>query len=231
MYCVKCGVELGKTEHKCPLCMTPVYYPELKEDVEPLYPEYINAKDEFNPKGIYFIVSFFFIIAAVISGICDLSLNFDFTWSGYVITGLLLGYVILVLPKWFRRPSPAIFVPVNFASIGLLLLYISVKTGGGWFLSFAFPILGALALIISAVAILRYYLRSGYLYIYGGASIAFGALSVFIEMLIHLNFNVNHRILLWSLYPFCAFFLIGMMLIIIAIVPPFKESLRKIFVL
>ncbi len=231
MYCVKCGVELGKTERKCPLCMTPVYYTEPDGEVEPLYPEYVNPKEEFNPKGVYFIASFLFVIAAVISGICDLSLNFDFTWSGYVIGGLLLGYVILILPKWFRRASPAIFVPVNFVAIGLFLLYISIETGGGWFLSFAFPILGAIALIVSAVAILSYYLRCGYLYIYGGASIAVGALSVLIEILIHLNFSISHDILLWSLYPLCSFFLIGMMLIIIAIVPPFKESLRKIFVL
>ena len=34
------------------------------------------------------------------------------------------------LPLWFRRPNPVIFVPVDFAAIGLYLLYINFATGG-----------------------------------------------------------------------------------------------------
>ena len=30
MYCVKCGVELGESEKKCPLCGTTVFHPEME---------------------------------------------------------------------------------------------------------------------------------------------------------------------------------------------------------
>lgn len=30
MYCVKCGVELGDSEKKCPLCGTTVFHPEME---------------------------------------------------------------------------------------------------------------------------------------------------------------------------------------------------------
>ena len=39
MYCVKCGVELADSQRSCPLCQTPVYFPELSEDRERPYPK------------------------------------------------------------------------------------------------------------------------------------------------------------------------------------------------
>ncbi len=229
MYCVKCGVELADSERSCPLCKTPVYYPGLSNERERPYPEFIESKDELNPRGISFIFSFLFAIAAIISVFCDINLNGSFDWAGYVIGGLILSYVVLILPSWFRRPNPAVFVPVDFAVSGLLLLYIDISMGGGWFLPFALPVLGAITLIICAVVILIYYLRCGHLYIFGGASIALGLVSLMIEMLIHSVFLVNHTYLLWSVYPLVALSMIGIMLIVIAIVKPFRDSLRKIF--
>ena len=63
MYCVKCGVELAESERKCPLCKTPVYYPDLTELVERPYPDFVKTKDEISPRGFYFIVSIMFSIA------------------------------------------------------------------------------------------------------------------------------------------------------------------------
>ena len=230
MYCVKCGVELADSERKCPLCQTPVYFPGNTENDERPYPEFIKTKDEISPRGLYFIISFLFLISAVISVVCDLSVNAGITFSGLVIGGLILAYCIFFLPGWFRRPSPAVFVPVNFAVAGLYLFYINIATGGVWFWSFALPVLGFAGLVISAVVILMYYLRCGYLYILGGMSIALGIYSVFVEVFIHVNFAVHDK-LVWSIYPCITLFLIGIMLIVIAIVRPFRESLRKIFMI
>ena len=230
MYCVKCGVELADSERKCPLCSTPVYFPGLPENPDRPYPEYVKTKDEMSPRGIMFIISVLFGIALIICLVCDLSLNSGINWSGYVIGGLVVAYTVMILPGWFKRPSPAVFAPVNFLAIALLLLYVDLTLGGGWFLPFALPIVAGAALIMCSVLILIYYLRMGYLYIFGGASIAVGVFSVLIEYLIHLNFSPVHR-LYWSIFPLISLFLIGMMLIIIAIVRPFRESLKKIFAL
>ncbi len=228
MYCVKCGVELADSERKCPLCKTPVYYPDLPETVEGTYPEFTKSKDKISLKGLHFIISILFAIAIIIVTLCDFNINGEITWSVFASGATLLVYVIFFLPVWFRRPSPSVFVPVSFGAIALYVFAISYVLGENWFLPFALPVIAGIALIVSSVSILSYYLKRGYLYIFGGAFIALGAYSILIEVLIHLNFGVHDR-LVWSIYPFIALFLIGMMLIVVAIVRPFRESLKRIF--
>lgn len=228
MYCVKCGVELADSEKKCPLCATPVYYPERIENAETPYPKFVSAEDKISRRGLYFILSMLFLIAAVVPMVCDLSLNHTLIWSDYTIGALALAYIVFLLPRWFYRPSPAIFVPSGFLAAGIYLWYIDFSTGGGWFWSFALPVLGAFALIICAIVILVYYLHAGYLYIFGGGFILLGVFTVLVELLIHKNFGIEHPHM-WSIYPLVTMTLIGIMLIVIAIVRPFRESLRKIF--
>lgn len=228
MYCVKCGVELADSEKMCPLCKTPVYYPEGNNTAESTYPSYEPVKIKDGIKGVSFLVSIAHLIAATISVLCDYNVNREINWSDYVIGALLLSYLTFVLPSWFRRPSPAIFVPCDFLGAGLYLLYINIKCGGNWFLPFAMPVCAFMALIVSSVAILIYYLRAGYLYIFGGAFILGSVFFIVTEALLNASFFPG-RALLWSPYPCAAFFLIGISLIVIAIVKPFRESLYKIF--
>ena len=227
MYCVKCGVELADSESKCPLCHTPIYFPGYvpKEEEKP-YPRF-EKPETVNPRGIYFILSFAFIIAAVISFVADLNMGGGITWSGYVLGGIGLFYVLFILPAWFKKYNPAIFIPIDFAAIGLYLCYINLATGGRWFISFALPVTGIVTLVVSSITILSYYLKRGYLYIFGGALIGAGAFCPAIETLSIITFDQTP--MLWSIYPLIALFLIGMMLIVIAIVKPFRESLCRIF--
>ena len=226
MYCIKCGVELADSEKKCPLCNTPVYYPGYEPSVERPYPSF-EKPETVSPRGIYFVISFVLAIAAVISFVCDLNLGSGVTWSGYVIGAIVTFYVLFILPGWFRKYNPSIFIPTSFLCMGLYLAYINFATGGNWFLSFAFPITGGITLIFSAITILCYYLKRGYLYIFGGAFIAAGILCPLIENLAIYTFGMP--LMFWSLYPLISLSLIGIMLIVIAIVKPFRESLCRIF--
>ena len=227
MFCVKCGVELGDSENKCPLCNTPVYYPE-RERGELRFPEFKSTREPINARGFLFVVTFFAMIAAVISVICNLTVNEEFSWSIYAVSAIALCYVAFVLPMWFRRPSVAIFVPVDFAAVAVFVAIIAFRIRADWYFSFALPVIAIFALIVSAITILSYYLRRGYLYIWGGAFILLGLLMPVLELLLHLNFGIHDRFV-WSFYPFASFVLFGIMLIIIAIIKPFRESLRKIF--
>lgn len=230
MYCVKCGVELADSERKCPLCMTPVYYPGLDEDPERPFPKTEPKEDTINPKGVNFILTFAFLLSGIISVVADINTAPGISWSGYVVGGLVLAYVTFILPFWFVKRSPAIFVPIDFAVTALYVWYISFATGGEWYLTLALPIIGGAALIFCSLTILCYYLRRGYLYIFGGATIALGLLSLLIEWLIHVTFPLPVHYL-WSPYPAITLGLIGLMLIIIAIVKPFRESLERLFAL
>ena len=232
MYCIKCGVELADSEKVCPLCGTRVFHPDLPlPDGEAPYPADARRRtEEFNRSGLLFILTMLAIVPAVICLLCDWRVNGHIVWSGYAAGGIVLTYILAVLPLWFRRPNPVIFVPVDFAAILAYLLYIDLATGGRWFLSFAFPAVGALGLLVSAMVALLRYLPGAHLYIFGGALIISGGLAVLTEFLINLTFKV-HQTFFWSLYPLTAGVLLGGMLLVVAICKPLQRSLhRKFFI-
>ena len=143
---------------------------------------------------------------------------------------LFILTMLAVLPLWFRRPNPVIFVPADFAAIGLYLLYINFATGGHWFLTFALPVTGTIGVLVTTVVTLLRYLSRGYLYIFGGALIAGGGLAVLIEFLLNLTFGLHHTFM-WSFYPLAAGVLLGAMLLIIAVCKPLRRSLHRKFFL
>ena len=232
MYCVKCGVELADSETKCPLCGTPVFHPDIPRPVaDPPFPTEKQLRpEEVNRTGALFVLTVLFLIPAVISLLCDWRINGRTVWSGYVAFSLALLYLIVILPLWFRSPNPVVFLPIDFAAICLFLLYVNCKTGGHWFLSFAFPVTGAIGLLVCAQAALLRYVRRGQLFIFGGSFLLLGGLMVLIEFLLNVTFKL-HTTFFWSFYPFASCAIIGVMLLIIAICRPLRESLhRKFFV-
>lgn len=227
MYCVKCGVELADTEKVCPLCGTRVCHPDfVQPDAEPTFPAEKNEEVRVNRKGVLFAVMLAFAAAIAQLLICAFSFPSTSAWAGYAIGGVLLIYIIVVLPLWFKRPNPVIFVPCDYAAVLLYVLYICITLKGKWFMSFAFPVIGLNGLLVTAVVALIYYLRRGYLYIIGGALIAHGGFMVLLEFLIGITF-LHDGTLRWSYFPLAACFILGMGLIVIAIVKPLRESLRK----
>ena len=232
MYCIKCGVELADSEKVCPLCGTPVFHPDLPcgQGEPPYPPDHRPRVYDVSRAGVLFVLTVLFVLPAVISVLCDWRINGGILWSGYASGGILLLYVLTVLPLWFKRPNPVIFVPLDFAAIILYLLYIDLATGGHWFLTFAFPVAGSIGVLITTVVALLRYVRRGYLYIFGGALMAGGGLAVLIEFLLNITFQV-HRTFIWSFYPLAAGVLLGIMLLIIAVCKPLRRSLhRKFFI-
>lgn len=229
MYCVKCGVELADSEKSCPLCGITVICPEgleREEKPSPYPPHPGRVTEGISKSGALFILSFLFAVPLVICLICDISLNGMMNWSGYVVGALALLYIVFVLPLWFHKPNPVIFLPISFACAGLYLLYIDLQSGGNWFLPLALPATAITAVILTAVVTLVRYTRGGELFIYGGATILFGLFSILLEFLICITFGID-RMFRWSLYPCVSLFLLGMMLIIIGICRPLRESLKK----
>lgn len=229
MYCVKCGVELSDSEVCCPLCKTKAYHPDIdRELTEPKYPDFKEIDKQYNRKLVMLVITVLYFLPAILTLLIDLRTNGQINWSGYVVGAQIVLYTSVLLPFWFQRPNPVIFVPCAFASVILYLGYINFAVSGSWFLSFALPITAALAIIVTAVVTLLRYVRKGHLYIWGGATIAFGAYFSLIELLMFFTFE-SVGFAFWSLYPFIAFAVIGMLLIVIAICKPIRESLHKKF--
>ena len=224
MYCIKCGVKLNDTEKECPLCNTKVYHPDVEQkEVKPLYPNNRMPLNSYSRKALCGMIIILYLIPLVTCFYSDFYANFKLDWFFYVLGSLLLSYEIFARPLWFKKPNPVIFVPCGFAIAILFLLYINVATNGNWFLSFAFPVVGGLGLIISALVTLLRYIKKGRLYIFGGALVLFGLELYLVEFLLNVTFDITF--LGWSIYPLIVLSLIGGLLIYLGI----NTSLRRVF--
>lgn len=229
MYCIRCGVELSEGQSICPICETKVYHPDF--DIpgdKSTYPKKEFKSEEFNRKGLMLVITMIMLIPLLLPVILELSWHHTINWSGYVFGGVVLFYISFMLPSWFKHPSPAIFVPSALVAATVYLWYICFETGGNWFFSFGMPISLSFTLIVTAATTLIYYLKRGKLYVYGGFFIALGVWTCLIELLIRVVFDVN-TVIYWSSCTFALMFIVGMLLIVIEIIKPVKETLRKIF--
>ena len=231
MYCVKCGVKLADTEKICPLCSTLCCHPDIsRPKAEPLYPQNQHPHSKVNPFGVMSALTVLFLIPVLITLLCDLRINHTITWSGYAAGAIVLVYEIFLLPGWFQKPNPVVFVPCGFAATALYLLYIDLHTGGGhWFLTFALPLVGGVGLIFTTLITLLRYIKRGKLFIFGGCTMVLGAFMPVVEYLAALTFS--GPIVSWSVYPFVALVLLGGYLIFLGICRPARESMeRKFFI-
>ena len=228
MYCIKCGAKLSDGQTLCPICDTRIYHPDIQINEENTYPKIPFKSEEINRTGLMFVITFLFLIPLLLPIFLELSWHDKIEWSGYVLGGTLVFYVTFILPCWFKKPNFVIFVPCSMASVILLLLYICLATGGHWFMPFAFPVVGSLAIIVSAfTAVLKYVKGSG-LYAVGGALIAVGGWTMLLEMLIRKVFFANY-LFMWSSATLTVFSVLGLLLIMIAVIKPLKENLMRIF--
>ena len=231
MFCIKCGVELADSEKSCPLCGTVVYHPELtRNETEAPYPPYRQRPhSRIKYRGVLFLITMAYAVLIAELFICEFTIFGELNWSLYATGGLLLSYIIALLPTWFKKPNPVIFVPCDFAAVAAYLCFISWQTKGHWFLSFALPTVGGCALIVTAVITLCRYLKHGYFFIFGGASILTGLYIVALEITLTVTFPSVERFYFWSIYPLIGFVLLGLSLIIIGICKPLRHSLAKKF--
>ena len=226
MYCANCGVKLADTEKKCPLCGTDAYHPDIvRPEVDPLYPQDFVPKREISKTTIHIILLTLFIIPMLVTLYSDLYISKAITWSAYVIISLALVYIIFILPFWFKKRTPAVFVPIDFFAVLLLLHYINYATAGNWFLTFAFPIVTYLGLIVTAATVLLYYLKKGHLYVVGGFFIALGLFMDLIELFLMITFKLDFDG--WSLIPMIPLVLLGLGMIAIATSRIAREALAR----
>ena len=228
MYCVRCGVRLQEGVKACPLCGTPLWCPEAGER-EPVatYPDRYPMISR--QRRLTVLSALTVVLLAAMIACFSIAMNTagKMGWSFYVIVGAAAFYFIFLLPFWFEKPHPMIFVPVAFLSACVLLLLISGYTGGHWFLSFAFPLTAMAAIVtIGAIALFRY-VRKGTIFITGGLLMVIGGVCLLEELFQHLTFRTP--MFTWSPYAAVVFFLFGGFFILAGIVRPLREYLERQF--
>lgn len=231
MYCVNCGVRLADTEKVCPLCGVTAYHPDIQRKAAvPLYAEEHSHTNfhHVNTKAAHVVITTAFVLAALSFLLINLQIHGQITWGGIVSGAIVLAYILAVLPTWFKRPNPVVFSICDFLAAGLYLWYLNQATAGDWFLSFAFPVTGFLAIIVITVTVLLYYVRRGKLYIFGGAFILLGGFMPLLELLITITFDIS-KFYGWSIYPALAFTAAGGICIFLAINRRAREAMEQRF--
>ena len=225
MYCMNCGVKLGQGEEKCPLCGLRAYHPDLQRTTgTPLYPRQWHAP-EAERSGWRYLLTVFFIVAVGACLLVNFLLEDSVTWSGFVLAGLLTGYVLLVLPLWFARPNVVVFLGIDFVAVGLMLLYIDLAVEGGWFLSLAFPVTGLYGVLVTGFAAILKYVRRGRFFQLGGGCIVFGCSTMLLELFICIT--VGTKMFTWSLYPVALLSTMGLFWILAGLIRPLGDAIRK----
>lgn len=189
-----------------------------------------SGPEDVNRSGVLFVLTIAALLPALLCLLCDWRINGTLVWSGYAAGAIALLYVVILLPMWFRAAQSRHICAGRFHRGGTVPALYQLCHRRALVLVFAFPVTGAIGLLISAAVALTHYLRGGYLYIYGGMLILGGGLAVLIEFLINLTFQI-HETLFWSFYPMVAGIVLGLMLIVIAICKPLRESLHRKFFL
>ena len=233
-YCVHCGVELADCESKCPLCGTEVLDPKApNRKGKPLYPPSpVRTQQQVSRPSLLGLLTLIFLIPVLLCIVCDLSVNRQIEWSGYVIGAFFLLYVAIAAPlllsvKPFRHR--AVFsISADILTLLAFLYYIAQKTQGGWFWPFAVPVSLLAGGIICLLIFLAQHTPLSRLAISAIGIVCIGLLCPAIELLLNHVFALRDS-LAWSLYPFVTFFLLSAVLLYIDHNKPLKEKLLQKF--
>ena len=228
MYCVKCGVRLQEGVKACPLCGTPLWCPEAEAEAPAAtYSDRYPVVSRQKRLTVMASLTVGLLSAVIACFAIAINTTGRMGWSFYVIVSVAAFYCAFLLPFWFKRPHPMVFVPLAFISACLLLLSISLYTGGRWFWTFAFPLTALLAaLTIGAVALYRY-VKRGSIFITGGLLMTIGGGCLLAELFQHLTFHAP--MFAWSPYAAAVFCLFGGFLILSGFIRPLREHMKRKF--
>lgn len=230
MYCVKCGVKLQENMEACPLCDTPVWNPDGtggKGRRVSSYPEKMPPRDKKSRRPALITLTVLVAFATVVETVICLLIYGSLNWSGYVTGGVILSYIIVLLPFWFERPRAELLVPADHLAAALFVFYVCEKTGGQWFFSFALPIIVGTCVISTVMICIFKYVKKRRLFTLGVFYIVLGAFIILIEFLESITFN--NKMFRWSQFPFAGLAAIGILLLLIGTIRPLRSALEKFF--
>jgi hypothetical protein len=232
-YCVNCGVELQKSEPRCPLCGTEVINPNELTEEKPIrpYPEHVEHLDKkVDERYIASFISLLLLIPLFTTMLANIFVSKQLTWSYLVLGGELVLFTVFLLPMIARMPK-VLYAVIDAAAIGVLLLLIRVLTQSSWdwLLLLGLPIMSLTVLMCWFFTTMTSpKCRIPVLIRFTFALACVGVLVVAIEFFIGLY---QHSIAwpTWSLYVLFPCLVLGSSLLLLNRRASVKEEIRKRF--
>lgn len=231
-YCVNCGVELEKSEPRCPLCGTDVVNPAEPRDenaVRP-YPRHIEHIDRrIDRRYIASFLSLLLLIPFFTSIFCNLLFNGALSWSLYVGGGELLFFACFLLPMILPKLGRYAHIGIAGAACCTLLALIEFMTRGNWLLTLGLPIAALAVAFAEFVAwLLAPYCKLPILIRCSLGLTAAGLLVVGIEFFIGLYRSVI-SIPRWSMFALIPCLVLASSLLLLNRRARVKEEIRRRF--
>lgn len=156
-YCVNCGVELHATAKKCPLCNTPVYNPnviqELVKENTP-FPGESGVVEQVKRKDMAILVSAMMLATSVCCGILNRFVFSSKPWSVIVIGVCICLWVFLIPVILAPKQSVYISLLLDGIATGGYLYMLTFLTGSNrWFWGLGCPIVVWIAIVFELWAI------------------------------------------------------------------------------
>lgn len=229
-YCVNCGVELEKSQAYCPLCAVEVQNPKEPYDptlAKPYSRHIVRVQKRLERRYMAWIITVLILLAGVVCVMADLVYTGAMTWSLYVVSSLLMAWVLVLLPLLFTGLHPVVCVLLDVCALLAFLYVINIAdTSSDWYLTLAMPqvlFYGLLALV--DVLLWRSKWLHGWQRI--GVVIASGGVAMMgLEILLDL-FNDMHIELDWSWFVIIPAFAVGLILFLLERKREVKEEILK----
>ena len=232
-YCVNCGVELQKSEPRCPLCGTEVCNPNEQPEEKPVrpYPAHVEHLDKkVDQRYIASFISLLLLIPLFTTMLANIFVSKELSWSYLVLGGELVVFTVFLLPTIARMPS-VLYMVIDTAAVCILLLLIRVltKSSWDWLLLLGLPITVLTALMCWFFSLMASpKCRIPVLVRFSLALVSAGSLVVAIEFLIGVYRNAIAWPT-WSLYVLFPCLVLASSLLILNRRARVKEEIRKRF--
>ena len=228
-YCVNCGVELGASEKRCPLCGVEVINPAARFDpsAEAPFPKDVEkVRHRVVRVTAAMVLSLLLAIPLVSILIVDLVQDGRLTWSLIPAAAIICAFLAFVFPCLFKKPCVWLFMLLGTVETALFLFVLKMILGGGWLWLFALPLT---ALVGAAMIGIYLMLRSKRASLTLKIIVILLIITVFVivlQMLIEIY--LHHRIKLdWSIYAAIPCALLSIVTLIIGRLVRKNEAFRK----
>lgn len=228
-YCVHCGVKLGESEKRCPLCHTVSIDPAAPpgQDAPPLYPT--HTKEQLLIRSKRYFLSLFAVLLLIPALLC---LGIDFlgggkiSWSVYAFTALILLYITIAVPLWIDRHKPYFATLTAYVCLMLYLKMVEeVSRSGHWFFPIVLPCVSLFVGLILLIIFLYRRKKLGRLTLFAALLAVIAVTCVATDGLISLK--LSKPPFLWSLYVFAPCMFVSLLIFFLNSNRTIREEIRR----
>ena len=161
-YCVHCGVKLGNSEKRCPLCNTAVLDPSEPQDLTAPRPYPVRTPDQElkrNKQVLLVMAATMTLIPAFLCVLIDWMDDGVIFWSYYAASALCLLFIALDVPLIVTHHRFLYSIGTAFVCLNAFLLIVYLMDPSiNWFFPVALPSISLLTLLI--LLLIRLYRKS-----------------------------------------------------------------------